>query len=170
MITTSLRSPETMSVEDLLKLIGAGYQDVHRRTLPELTALARKVEQVHRDAVEAPHGLADALERVSLSLDMHMHVEEEVLFRAMRQKFGGAIAHPIAVMRDEHRDYAAELDAVQALAHDFVLPAGACQSWRRLYEGLAILCTTLREQMRLENDVLFVRFDIDPARCICAQA
>jgi regulator of cell morphogenesis and NO signaling len=169
MTTMPLRSPETMSVDDLLSLIAGCYQEAHRSALPELIALARKVEKVRQDAPEVPTGLADALEDVSLALDMHMQVEEEVLFTAMRQRIGGAIAHPIALMRSEHRDYAAALDAVQALAHDFVPPTGACSSWRRLYEGLAGLCATLREQMRLENDVLFARFDIDPSRCICAQ-
>ena len=41
------------------------YHDVHRRELPELIKLARRVEAVHRDHPLAPRGLADALEAVS---------------------------------------------------------------------------------------------------------
>ena len=164
-----LSAPDTMSVEDLLGHISDRYQEAHRQSLPELITLARKVEQVHAEVAEAPNGLADALERLSLELDMHMQVEEKVLFTAMRQKIGGALAHPIAVMRGEHKDYAAELDKVQELAHDFVPPIGACGSWRRLYAGVAELCALLREQIRLENEVLFPRFEISQTRCICAQ-
>lgn len=38
------------------------YHEVHRRELPELIRLARKVEAVHVGRAEAPRGLADALE------------------------------------------------------------------------------------------------------------
>ena len=163
-------SPDTLPVNELIAHIAARYQEVHRRDLPELIELARKVERVHEAAPDAPMGLADALDRIFLELDMHMQVEEKVLFTAMRQKIGGALAHPIAVMRGEHKDYAAELDKVQELAHDFVPPIGACGSWRRLYAGVAELCALLREQIRLENEVLFPRFEIAQTRCICAES
>lgn len=171
MTSLTPRSADAMSTEDLIALIAGRYQEAHRRVLPELIELARKVEHVHHDVPGAPLGLADALEHVSLELDMHMQVEEKVLFRAMQHEIGSALAHPIGVMRAEHRDYAAELDRVQDLAHDFVPPVAACGSWRRLYQGVAELCTALREQIRLENEVLFPRYESGPAvRCTCAHA
>lgn len=169
MSTPTLRSPDTMNVEDLLAHIAGRFYVVHRQVLPDLIALARKVEHVHKGVPDAPVGLADALESLSLELDMHIQVEEKVLFAAMRQKIGGALSHPIALMRSEHRDYAAELDKLQELAHGFVPPSGACGSWRRLYAGVAELCASLREQIRVENEVLFPRFDVEQTRCICAQ-
>ena len=162
-------SPDTLPVNELIAHIAARYQEVHRRDLPELIELARKVERVHEAAPDAPLGLGDALERIFLELDMHMQVEDKVLFTAMRQKIGGALAHPIALMRREHQEYAAALDQLQELAHGFTPPLGACGSWRRLYAGLAALCAMLREQIRLENDVLFPRFAKGEGRCICAQ-
>ncbi|PZF75193.1 hypothetical protein DK847_19535 [Aestuariivirga litoralis] len=171
MTSLTPRSAHAMSTDDLLALIAGRYQAAHRRVLPELIALARKVEHVHHDVPAAPLGLADALEHVALELDMHMQVEEAVVFRAMQQEIGSALVHPIGVMRTEHQDYAAELDRVQELAHDFVPPVAACGSWRRLYQGVAELCAALREQMRLENEVLFPRFEHGPApRCTSAQA
>lgn len=170
MYITPSRSPDTMSVEELLDHIAGRYQDVHRRELPALIALARKVERVHEGAPEAPAGLADALEHIALELDMHIEVEDKVLFRAMRQNAGKVIDHPIAMMRSEHRDYAEELDKLEELAHGFRPPAWASGSWTRLYRELAGICATLREQMRIENDILFPRFEI-AARggCTCAQ-
>lgn len=169
MPANALRPPDVMNVEDLIAHIASSYRTPLRQMLPDLIALARKVERVHQDVPEAPLGLADALEHIALELDMHIEVEEKVVFTAMRQKLGEPLAHPIALMRNEHRDYAAELDRLQALARDFIPPEGACGSWRRLYADAAALCAGLREQMRLENDVLFPRFDVAATRCICAQ-
>lgn len=169
MYITPPRSPDAMSIEDLLAHIAGRYQEAHRRTLPELIELAQKVERVHHDVADAPLGLASALDHIAAELEMHMEEEEKVLFAAMRANAGGTLSHPIAVMRDEHQGYAAELDKVKELAHGFVPPPGACGSWRRLYVGVAELDTTLREQMRLENEVLFPRFEMSQTRCICAQ-
>ena len=163
-------SPDTLPVNELIAHIAARYQEVHRRDLPELIELARKVERVLEAAPDAPLGLADALERIFLELDMHMQVEENVLFRAMRQNLDGAIAHPIALMRSEHADYVGELENMRELAHGFIPPEGACGSWRRLYQGAAALDATLREQIRLENEVLFPRFEVAQTRCTCAHA
>lgn len=146
MLTTARTSPETMNVRNLLAHIAARYQEAHRKLLPELIELARKV-----------------------ALDMHIAVEETVLFPAMRDRAADAITHPIAVMRGEHASYAAELDRIAGLACGFVVPKGACGSWRRLYQGVAGLCDSLREQIRLEDKVLFPRFDVlAQTRCTCA--
>ena len=171
MPTTASRSPETMDVPDLIDHISAVYREVQQAVLPELIELARKVERVHQDVDDAPLGLAHALGLLSTSLDAHRQVEEQVLFPALRGKVTGAIAHPISLMRSEHEASAAELDAIKDLAHGFVPPAGACGSWRRLYAGVAGLCEILREQIRLEDKVLFPRFDVLAAtRCTCAHS
>lgn len=171
MMTVSLPSPDTMTDEDLLALIAGRYQDAHRRALPDLIELARKVERVHHGASDAPVGLAHALEHIAMELDMHMQVEERVLFPSMLRHLDSVIAYPLALMRSEHDDYAAEIDKVQELAHGFVAPMTACASWQRLYRGVAELCATLREQIRLENEVLFPRFEhAKAAQCTCAHA
>lgn len=171
MTTLTVPSPDAMTDEDLLALIAGRYQDAHRQKLTELIALAHKVERVHRGVPEAPVGLAEALEHIAMELDMHMLVEEQVLFPSMLRHLDSVIAYPMALMRSEHDDYAAELDKVAELAHGFTPPPAACTSWRRLYAGVAELCATLREQIRLENDVLFPRFErAGKLRCTCAQA
>lgn len=171
MTTISIPSPDTMTDEDLLAHIAGRYQNAHRQALPDLIELARKVERVHHGAPEAPAGLAEALEHIAMELHMHMQVEERVLFPSMLRHLDSVIAYPLALMRSEHDDYAAEIDTLQELAHDFVPPPAACASWRRLYRDVAELCATLREQIRLENDVLFPRFEhAEKAHCTCAHA
>ena len=70
------------------------YHDVHRRELPELIKLARRVEAVHRDHSLAPKGLADALEAVLEDLLDHMTKEERILFPAIRDGFAGSALRP----------------------------------------------------------------------------
>ncbi len=161
--------PSMMTVKDLLAYIASRFQEARRREFPELIMLARKVERVHRQAAEAPLGLADALDRFALELDLHMEVEERVLFPAMLRNMDSAIAHPIALMRSEHEGYEADIAKVEELTRGFSLPQGACGSWRRLYHGVARLCAELREQIRIENDILFPRFEVRAtSRCTCA--
>jgi regulator of cell morphogenesis and NO signaling len=161
--------PETMTVASLVAHILANFHARHRAELPDLVALARKVENVHHDVPEAPLGLADALEHISDDLEWHMQKEEQVLFPAMLQGVGGAISHPIAVMRGEHESHVEAIAAIEALTRNFAVPDGACGNWQRLFAGARSLCADLREHMRIENDILFPRFEIAAkAVCTCA--
>ncbi|MGP0084796.1 MAG: DUF542 domain-containing protein, partial [Steroidobacteraceae bacterium] len=49
------------AVEELIQLILERYHQVHRRELPELRALAQRVESVHADHAAVPKGLAEVL-------------------------------------------------------------------------------------------------------------
>ncbi len=135
------------------------YHDVHRRELPELIRLARKVEAVHRDHPLAPRGLADALEAILENLLDHMTKEERILFPSIRSGFAGSLFGPIAVMRHEHDQHGEELRALEALAHGFEPPDDACTSWRALYSGLDKFAIDFTEHIHLENNILFPRFE-----------
>jgi regulator of cell morphogenesis and NO signaling len=50
---------------------------------------------------------------------------------------------------------------MRTLTGGFALPVGACGSWTRLYTGLDRLATDLTEHIRLENEVLFPRFELE---------
>src|SRR3546814_3896918 len=60
------------------------YHEAHRRELPELISLARKVEAVHAGHPEAPRGLADTLEELRPELEEHMQREEKEIFQIGR--------------------------------------------------------------------------------------
>ena len=66
-----------LNVAALIDHIVSRYHEIHRQELPELLALARKVERVHHDVPEAPLGLADVLERLSAELE-HTHAERRI--------------------------------------------------------------------------------------------
>lgn len=134
------------------------YHDVHRRELPELIRLARRVEAVHRDHVEVPAGLAELLTHIAEELETHMQKEEQVLFPLMRNGGHAMFALPIARMRDEHDEHGAYLRALEALTRQTTPPDGACTTWRALYAGVRKLIDDLMEHIHLENNRLFPQF------------
>ena len=150
-------SPSPAS-DDLIDTILTRYHTVHRRELPELVRLARRVEAVHKDVAATPHGLADLLERMQEELESHMQKEEQILFPMMRRGGHPMIAGPIAVMLAEHDDHGAHLRALETLTTGFEPPEGACNTWRALYSGCRKLADDLVEHIHTENNILFPRF------------
>lgn len=143
---------------DLIELIETRYHAVHRRELPELLRLARRVEAVHKGHPAAPQGLADLLESMAGKLDDHMQKEEQVLFPLMRRGGHPMIAHPIAAMLADHDDHGADLREMERLTADFTPPEDACATWRALYVGARKLADDLMEHIHTENNILFPRF------------
>ena len=146
------------STDEIIAYILERFHTGHRRDLPGLIVLARKIESVHGSNPEAPKGLADFLDEVAESLEEHMQKEEQILFPMFRNGGHPMISHPIAMMRMEHDDHASNLDNLLALTNGLKAPEGACGSWRALYEGLGELRSELREHIRIENEILFPRF------------
>lgn len=142
----------------LTTFIETHYHQTHRAQLPDLAALALKVERVHGKSPDAPLGLGALLERLIGTLEVHMKKEELILFPAIRRGGGPGIENPIAVMRAEHDDHQTEVAQIRRLTHDLTLPEGACRSWTALYDGLGKFLSDLDAHIRLENDVLFLRF------------
>lgn len=147
----------------LIDHILARHHAVHRREIPELVELARKVEAVHRQHAEVPAGLAEALEAMGEELELHMAKEEQVLFPLMRRGGHPMIVHPIAKMRAEHDEHGERLREIERLTRDLNLPADACTTWRALYVGTRKLVDDLMEHIHLENNLLFPHFTGAPA-------
>lgn len=143
----------------LIDHIQTRYHDVHRRQIPELMALSRKVESVHADHPKAPTGLAEALQQIWGELEVHMKKEELTLFPAMRKQAAGHLDAPIGDLRHDHAAHGVFLDRVAELTDDYTLPPEACRSWQALYADAAQLKADLMEHIHLENNVLFPRFE-----------
>ena len=151
-------SDEPEDVDGMIDMILTRYHETHRRELPELVKLARRVEAVHRDVPSAPKGLADLLEHIGRELESHMQKEEQILFPMMRQGGHPMIVHPISVMLAEHEDHGANLAILEQLTNDFTPPPEACTTWRALYAGARKLADDVMEHIHTENNKLFPRF------------
>lgn len=142
----------------LVEHILARYHAVHRGQLPELIRLAHRVEQVHGERQDCPHGLADHLAAMAQELESHMRKEEVVLFPMIVRGHGAMGGMPIGVMRAEHEDHGEALARLHALTQDITPPRGACTTWRALYTGLRAFRDDLVAHIHLENNILFERF------------
>ncbi len=149
--------PDQQPLPELVQHILERYHADHREEVPRLVEMARRVERVHADKADCPHGLAAHLEEMRDALEDHMLKEEHVLFPMILGGRGRQTAMPISVMEDEHRDHGQNLARLRQLAHDYEAPPDACSTWRALYMGLGELERMLMEHIHLENNVLFPR-------------
>lgn len=145
--------------DELINHILERYHQVHREQLPELIRLAQRVESVHGDNPDCPHGLASFLIHVEEEMEAHMQKEEQILFPMIQRGMGGLAKSPVAVMRMEHDDHGESLTRLEELTHHFQLPAEACNTWQALYTGLAAFKEDLMNHIHLENNILFERID-----------
>jgi regulator of cell morphogenesis and NO signaling len=134
------------------------YHETHRRELPELIALARRVEERHAEHPQVPRGLAALLEHMAEALEEHMQKEERILFPMMRAGGVPMIMGPIQVMEHEHVEHGEKLRQLEALTRNHTPPADACTSWHALYAGTRKLVDDVMQHIHLENNVLFPQF------------
>lgn len=144
-------------LSELTFFIVERYHSDLRVRLPELIALAQKVERVHHDHSDCPHGLYDLLRSLNQEMLTHMMKEENVLFPLINTGRGSLAMMPVKVMMMEHDSHGKELDRIHLLTSDFTPPEGSCTTWRALYKGLEKLEEELMEHIHLENNVLFPR-------------
>ncbi len=157
---------ETAPIDDataLTRHIEARFHARHREQLPQLAAMAERVEDVHFGDRNVPEGLSALLRHMIGALEVHMKKEELILFPAIRRGGGPGIEAPIAVMRADHDDHDREVAEICRLTGGLALPDGACRTWSALYAGLGEFLDDLAEHIRLENDVLFPRFETGTA-------
>lgn len=159
--------PASMAPAPLIDLIVSRFHEVHRQQLPELLRMARRVEAVHRDHPQVPKGLADLLENMQTELLDHMQKEELVLFPLLKSGNMGYAQAPIHMMRGEHTEHGLQVERLAALTNDATPPAGACNTWRALYAGIAQFTDDLIQHIHLENNVLFPAFETQPAGSCC---
>ena len=122
-------APPVHDAAELTRYIETRYHARHRVQLASLVAMAEKVEMVHFGDEAVPEGGAPGIE------------------------------NPIAVMRADHDDHGRAIAQISHLTGNLSLPAGACGTWTRLYDGLIEFVEDLTEHMRLENEVLFPQFE-----------
>ena len=152
-------APEAPAPAELIDHILRRYHEVHRQQLPELIRMARRVEAVHRDHPQVPHGLADHLETLEQELLEHMAKEEQILFPLLKQGGHPMVVHSIGMMRHEHVNHGAQIERLAELTQQHQPPAGACNTWQALYAGTARLTEDLIEHIHTENNLLFPVFE-----------
>ena len=145
-------------LDALIDHILVTYHEPLREELPRLETMMRKVHSVHGSKDQARF---DELLRTVLSIQAdignHLPKEEEILFPAIKAGQGPMADAPMSVMESEHEVLGGMLRKVRELTGDFVVPEGACNTWRALWVGLEELERSLQEHIHLENNILHPR-------------
>jgi len=136
-----------------------------REELPRLGRMAERVLEAHgRAHPELVPELVRIFRAFRPELEEHMAKEEAALFPAIEAlespSAGGPIppiAAQIAALEGEHDGAGAALTRLRELTGGFTPPAGACNTFRALYDGLAHLESEMHLHVHLENSVLFPR-------------
>ena len=154
------------SVEAAVDHIVSTHHVYMRECMPRLDFLTQKVANVHGQ--EDPRLLE--LRRLYLQFQeetyAHLEKEERVLFPmclALAQGKTGAamggchmsVQMPVNAMMHEHENHGANLESFRRLTDDFVPPAGACNSWRAMLDGLQEMEQDLHRHIHKENSWLF---------------
>jgi regulator of cell morphogenesis and NO signaling len=153
-----------MSLAELADHIEREHHDRLRAELPRLLRLAQKVEHAHGTRDERLHKVRAVLADFTTEMFQHMLKEERVLFPMIRalEHAGaatpgprGSVARPIAQMEAEHDHAGGALASLRDLTDGFTPPAGACNSYRALLDGLAELERDTHQHVHKENNLLF---------------
>jgi regulator of cell morphogenesis and NO signaling len=134
-----------------------------REELPRLGALSRRVASAHGARNPELHEVEELLQSVTAELELHMTVEEGVLFPAcQRLETDGAsgfatLADPISIMESDHDQTAHALVRLRTITSGYAPPSGACNSYRALLDGLQTLEEDLHRHVHEENNILFPR-------------
>jgi regulator of cell morphogenesis and NO signaling len=161
---------QSKPLEELVAHIIGTHHAYVKRELPRLAELARKVVRRHgENRAELPE-LQSALAQLDAELTQHLAKEEMVLFpyivlAEQAHKAGtarpascfGDVAHPIAMMTQEHEAAGLLLAEMRRLSGNFNPPADACPTYHAFYDGLKEFELDLHQHIHLENNILFPR-------------
>jgi regulator of cell morphogenesis and NO signaling len=133
--------------------------------LPLLGALVEKVARSHGNRHPELAGVRSTFAELADELELHMAMEEQVLFPACvaldEGTAGdfpfGSIENPIGTMLHDHDEVAAGLARLHALTGAYEPPADACNSYRAMLDRLETLETDTQRHVHEENNILFPR-------------
>jgi regulator of cell morphogenesis and NO signaling len=154
----------TATLGALADHIEATHHAYLRRELPRLERLAEKVAAAHGARHPELLDVLAVFSALKSELESHMLKEEWALFPMVRLLDGatapprspcGSVADPIAAMEHEHDDAGAALARLRSLTGGYTPPAGACNTYRALLDGLADLEADLHLHVHKENNILF---------------
>ena len=134
-----------------------------RVELPRLEGMLDRVVRAHGERHPELVETRDLFEAVAAELDVHMHVEEEVVFPLCKSLDGGDVpapaelAEPIRAMEHDHDVTGAALARMRDRTGGFAPPADACNTYRAALDALVAFERDLHRHIHEENNILFPR-------------
>ncbi|MBU9721398.1 MULTISPECIES: iron-sulfur cluster repair di-iron protein [Bacillaceae] len=134
--------------------------------LPDLSAYVTKIFRVHGTDHPELGELHRLFHQLKMELEQHMMKEEQIIFPAIRHFEATNDDHDksIAVSRiheleAEHDEAGSLLKQIREVTSDFVLPPGACTTYRMTFQRLEALESDMFQHVHLENNIMFPRLE-----------
>ncbi|MAN59585.1 MAG: iron-sulfur cluster repair di-iron protein [Flavobacteriaceae bacterium] len=157
----------TWSLDVLVDHIITVHHLYVEENIPLLLQYAEKVSKVHGHHYTETVEVFNLFKIVAADLAAHMKKEELILFPFIKkmviaQEEGinldvphfAEVANPIAMMEDEHETAGNIFKEIARLTSNYTPPAGACNTFRALYDKLAEFESDLHLHIHLENNIL----------------
>jgi regulator of cell morphogenesis and NO signaling len=135
--------------------------------MPRLTAIIDKVCNAHGARFSQLYEVRDIFGVLRAEFEAHIVKEEMVLFPLIRQveelwQLGGtahthSIQYPINAMEAEHETTGKALEDIRRLTGNYSAPAGACNTYLAMLDGLNALEIDTHRHVHKENNILFAR-------------
>jgi regulator of cell morphogenesis and NO signaling len=156
----------TAPLAELCDHIEATHHAYLKTELPRLDALIAKVIKAHGVNHPELRDVQQTFADLRAELEPHMMKEERILFPAIRAMERatrplmfpfGSVANPVRMMQHEHDNAGQCLANLRRLTGNYTPPAGACNTYRAMLDGLRRLESDLHQHIHKENNVLFPR-------------
>ncbi len=168
--TTEDKNWMTAPLCDLTKHIREKHHGYVRQAIPHTQALMDKVASKHGENHKELFKIGALFAEVGREMIVHMQKEEMILFpyidsleraseahESIEPPFFQTVRNPIHMMMKEHDASGHSVAKIRFLTSDYTPPAGACTSFKALYEALKEFETDLHQHVHLENNILFPR-------------
>ncbi len=155
---------QTASNQELIDHIVNKHHGYLNEELPNLSPYVTKVLRVH--GAEHPHlaRVHKLFNELKAELEEHTIKEETTdfpLILAHEQKptaeTHAQLSQIVETLESEHTHAGDLIKEIREITNDFTPPAGACGTYRLVYQRLEALESDLFEHIHLENNILFPR-------------
>jgi regulator of cell morphogenesis and NO signaling len=155
---------------ELTRHIREKHHGYVRAAIPRIQELLNKVNAKHGPKHPEIPTIGDLFTQVGREMIMHMQKEEQILFPyieaveraangkgAVEPPFFQTVRNPIQMMMKEHDSAGHLVQQIREASAYYNAPAGACTSFKALYQELKQFEADLHEHVHLENNILFPR-------------
>lgn len=161
---------EGYSLTRLIQYIVRTHHQTVRQELPRFAELSQRIASKHGEKAPRFKTLAMLIEQLQFEMFEHLKKEEQILFPYIVRLDESAehqanspsacfrsVAHPIAMMVQEHNSAENILAEMRRLTNGFEPPKWACPRNTAFHASLAAFESDLHRHVHLENNLLFPR-------------
>lgn len=147
-----------MSTDELIDYLKDQYNEKHRNDFLTIVRLAQKVETLSKTSSESPIGLTLTLQKIEKELLEHLKSEENILIELLHTDNVDRTKSVVHKILEEHSFCTTLMKRIEQITNSLTPPHGASSEWSELYNKLNEFQVRLKEQIDIENNVLFPKF------------